>query len=503
MGLVRAVMVWSLWALFFPTFSMSIRGVSPSETDKYPSDGASGSFACLDGSGLIVGSRVNDDFCDCVDGSDEPGTSACSNGRFHCPNKGFKPKSLPSSRVNDGLCDCCDGSDEWGSGECVDTCTEKALEAYKDQIDQIEILKKGILVKNRLMEEGKKLVDEKKSILDEASGHKESIQKRLQEAKAIRDALETKEAPVSSSDTESGGLDEGDYEGDDDVDVLIQDDPDQHPEQNFPYPEQYAAPPEAEGDDTENEEAFPYPKEYAAPGSGSDSGSATATGSDSDTVSDQPSDQGEAEDFPYPKEYAAPPDAEDQASDPPEPLDSEPAEAESEPESQQQGEGETEPSESQELIDARVAVSELEKELREWEDKSRDADKILNQVGNNIALIPMYEKCFDRKVRQYTYQVCLFGDAHQKEGSSSTRLGSFQRITQDGNKLYLEYSGGQTCWNGPQRSIKVSVECGAENELGHVDEPSKCVYATTLKTPAVCEEEKLQELEKLVSDLKN
>eukprot|EP00954_Amorphochlora_amoebiformis_P005247 413793-Amorphochlora_amoeboformis.AAC.1 len=49
---------------------------------------------------------------------------------------------LPSSRVNDGLCDCCDGSDEWGSGECVDTCTEKALEAYKDQIDQIEILKK-------------------------------------------------------------------------------------------------------------------------------------------------------------------------------------------------------------------------------------------------------------------------------------------------------------------------------------------------------------------------
>jgi hypothetical protein len=61
-------------------------------------------FACLDGSAVIPFGHVNDDYCDCRDGSDEPGTSACINGVFTCENKGYIEQAVPSSRVNDGIC---------------------------------------------------------------------------------------------------------------------------------------------------------------------------------------------------------------------------------------------------------------------------------------------------------------------------------------------------------------------------------------------------------------
>ena len=49
----------------------SVRGVQPSLLSVYTSD--TNTFKCLDGSKSVQRSRVNDDYCDCLDGSDEPG----------------------------------------------------------------------------------------------------------------------------------------------------------------------------------------------------------------------------------------------------------------------------------------------------------------------------------------------------------------------------------------------------------------------------------------------
>ena len=69
-----------------------------------------GEFTCLRSGETLPRSRINDDYCDCADGTDEPGTAACANGSFYCAGR-----DIPSSRVGDGVCDCCDGSDEAGS----------------------------------------------------------------------------------------------------------------------------------------------------------------------------------------------------------------------------------------------------------------------------------------------------------------------------------------------------------------------------------------------------
>lgn len=142
---------------------VAIRGLDPSKASKY-SPGRGGQWSCLDGSRTVEFSAVNDDYCDCRDGSDEPGacsvaacvimslhmpcapaaacettaaarsccrrchptatgshgpcasrrtwrmrflagTSACAGTTFYCVNgDGVAPKRLDSSFVDDGVC---------------------------------------------------------------------------------------------------------------------------------------------------------------------------------------------------------------------------------------------------------------------------------------------------------------------------------------------------------------------------------------------------------------
>lgn len=99
--------------------NLIILGTHQSQMEQYEAKD-DGIFQCIQSMEKIGYSQINDDYCDCLDGSDEPGTNACSNGQFVCSyQKRYKhyPVVIPSSRVNDGVCDCCDGSDEW-KGQC-------------------------------------------------------------------------------------------------------------------------------------------------------------------------------------------------------------------------------------------------------------------------------------------------------------------------------------------------------------------------------------------------
>ncbi|KAE8672508.1 hypothetical protein F3Y22_tig00111840pilonHSYRG00013 [Hibiscus syriacus] len=89
---------------------------------------------CKDGSKWFTRDRLNDNFCDCLDGTDEPGTSACAAGKFYCRNAGSIPRFIFSSRVNDRFCDCCDGSDEHDGGiMCPNTCIMGGNVEYKTE----------------------------------------------------------------------------------------------------------------------------------------------------------------------------------------------------------------------------------------------------------------------------------------------------------------------------------------------------------------------------------
>ncbi|KAL9276754.1 hypothetical protein ACSQ67_025767 [Phaseolus vulgaris] len=77
-----------------------------------------------------------------------------------------------------------------------------------------------------------------------------------------------------------------------------------------------------------------------------------------------------------------------------------------------------------------------------------------------------------------------------QKGQNQWRWDKFE----DSYKIMF-FSNGDKCWNGPDRSLKVKLRCGLKNEITDVDEPSRCEYVALLSTPALCQEERLKELQ--------
>lgn len=112
-------------------------------------------FKCLGTDQIIPYKQINDDYCDCADGSDEPGTSACDNGRFYCENKGHIPAYIRSSQVNDAVCDeaCCDGSDETdGKVHCPNVCAEVNKAYRKERAKQAKVYAAGAKIRDQYVQ---------------------------------------------------------------------------------------------------------------------------------------------------------------------------------------------------------------------------------------------------------------------------------------------------------------------------------------------------------------
>ncbi|XP_054939415.1 glucosidase 2 subunit beta, partial [Physeter macrocephalus] len=151
-------------------------------------------FTCLDGSASVPFDQVNDDYCDCKDGSDEPGTAACPNGSFHCTNTGYKPLYISSRWVNDGVCDCCDGTDEYNSGiVCENTCKEKGRKERETLQQMAEVTREGFRLKKILIEDWKKAREEKQKKLIELQAGKKSLEDQVELLRTLKEEAEKPE----------------------------------------------------------------------------------------------------------------------------------------------------------------------------------------------------------------------------------------------------------------------------------------------------------------------
>ncbi len=127
---------------------------------------------------------------------------------------------------------------------------------------------------------------------------------------------------------------------------------------------------------------------------------------------------------------------------------------------------------------ARAESKAAEKQLRDlYLERSRLEEDMVPPE-----LWALKDWCGTKQDGNYEYRLCGFGSAQQDKVS----LGRYQSVEDDGTLLY---TGGASCWNAGARSVRVTLECGAENKIIEVDEPNTCKYSMVLESPAGCTEE--------------
>ncbi|KAI4849422.1 hypothetical protein E4T44_03356 [Aureobasidium sp. EXF-8845] len=532
------------------------RGVGP-EFAKFYKDAES--FTCISNPSIkIPFSQVNDDYCDCPDGSDEPGTSACSylsplspstlsdttnkdqiNSTqvlpgFYCKNKGHQPSYVPYTSVDDGFCDydlCCDGSEEWagvGGVKCQDKCAEigkewrKKTESRQRSINNANKKRKEYTTEaQRLRKEVEDRIKTLQTQLAASEIHVTDMEKELGEVERRE-----KGKIVKSQGAKQGkmgvlvGLARQRTEELRDHLVRVRQERDTSKDRVkeleailTTFKEEY----NPNFNDEGVKRAVRAWEDYAARDKSGDDTAAHDRDLNEITKTDQESGldwdtyletDGEDVEVLYEIENYLPKPLRDWVDQKLRDLrvllieNGILADVSSEG-----GESAVVTGARDRLKSAQDAVNSQRKDL---DSHNEDLNK---EYGPDGVFRALKGQCISVDSGEYTYELCFMESTTQKskKGGSTTRMGNFVRfdkITVDeevsadgkglgsGERIAMRHENGQHCWNGPNRSVTVILACAEQNEIWKVFEEEKCVYRMEVGTPAVCEALKKAEVVK-------
>ncbi|KAA8908118.1 glucosidase II beta subunit-like-domain-containing protein [Sphaerosporella brunnea] len=505
------------------------RGVSPEDAKLYAASAET--FTCLTHPTIQIPlSRVNDDFCDCPDGSDEPGTSACANlphknlsiPGFYCANIGHMPAFLPVSRVNDGVCDydiCCDGSDEWagvGGVKCPSRCAEIGKAARKMAAEKHAARSKAAKSREELVRKAAVL---KRELQDGVAATKTQIAANKVKVAGLKKKLaetEEMERRRAVRNPKPGSR----------VAVLTSAAKEKSEELRALLKKLREQRDLAEEKLHRTEAILRKFKEEYNPNF-NDEGVKSAD-RDMNAVMEEEVDWEEIA-GPEPEEAAKfyqltqylPSTAQEWLStkitEARELLVSNGILAPQK----------TEGFESAAVAAARDALTAAEREDRDSVNSLADLEKSLTtDFGPSDVFRALKGVCITRQFGEYDYELCFMEKATQKSRKDNGRqnLGSFAAIEmvdetsrneaagvfassweenhdEPLSGMVLKHDNGAQCWNGPKRSVAVELYCCAENEIRNVVEMEKCVYRMEVGTPAACKEQEAKNQERAKDEL--
>ncbi|KAL3427765.1 glucosidase II beta subunit-like protein [Phlyctema vagabunda] len=521
------------------------RGVGPEFLKFYENKET---FTCISNPSIVLKpSQVNDDYCDCPDGSDEPGTAACTSlsplsppqpiagvpnttlalPGFYCQNKGHLPGYIPFTYINDGVCDyeiCCDGSDEWegvGGTKCEDKCKEIGKEWRKlDDIRQKaakqagkkrdELVAEAITLRKGVEDSIRKLqkeIKEKEASAAELLKKYEDVQRRERgrivkskgkgskvtilaglarvRVEELRLALIS---TVAKKDDLSAKVTELET-------ILAKFKEERNPNFNdegvkraVKAWEDYAAKKATELDDSAEDRDI---ESIIKPDSAENGGIEWAQYETEDEESDIDALYKFEEYLPEPvrewvhSKMSALRVMLIENGILADNIDSK--------------------SESVLVTSARAAYQSVTDEVTEKSSKVGDLERDLSKdYGPADIFRALKGSCVSKDSGEYTYELCWLDKTTQKskKGGGHTGMGNYVRLDKmevddeiaadgkglgKGERLVLHYENGQHCWNGPNRQTIVVLGCAEKDEIWKVVEQEKCSYRMDVGTPAVCD----------------